>query len=135
MMRREFGRNVQVPDRIHRNACEDGILSGKPRTGRPRSARTEANTKQILKEIAEHPTTSTRAAASQLHISRRKIQRVLHNAKFHPYVLHLTHEITAEDEHDRLHFCEEMLASLTADSDLLSKLIFTDKSIFHLSEK
>ena len=65
---------------IHRYQ-ETGSYNDKPRSGRPRTARTPANKRKIKGRIQRNPNSrknSTRKMAKAVGISRRSVQRILH---------------------------------------------------------
>ena len=92
LFRRQFNvaRNGAIPDRntILRwveSFRTTGSVMKRTSTGRPRTAPTPANVESLRKSVIERPRRSTRFRASILGLSRRSLQRILHDElKFHP---------------------------------------------------
>ena len=63
-------------------------------------------------------------AATELHMSKTTVLRVLKDFKMYPYMLRLRQEITKEDCAARFAFCEEMLELLEADNSMLNENLF-----------
>jgi hypothetical protein len=54
----------------------------------------------VLSRITSSPKTSARKLNQELNMSDRSLRRVLKGHSFHPYKIHLTHELH-EDDIDR----------------------------------
>ena len=55
-----------------------GSVEDAPRTGRPRSARTDETIAAVAQDVEENPSTSTRHRAQQVGVSERSLRRILH---------------------------------------------------------
>ena len=56
---------------------KQGPVSDFPRSGRPRTIRTEENIERVQVGIQEEPGTSTRRRSGQLGVSRTSLRRIL----------------------------------------------------------
>ena len=91
LFRRQFSaaRDGAIPDhntilRWVESFRTTGSVMKRTSTGRPRTARTPENVESLRKSVIERPRRSTRCRASILGLSRRSLQRILHDElKFH----------------------------------------------------
>jgi hypothetical protein len=104
-----------------------------PRSSRTKTVATAENVAAVTTLFEKEPRTSTRSASRSLGISRRSIQRILKDQKFHPYKLRLHQQLEEEDFSARMEFAQEMLQMLEDDPTLLDSLVFSDEANFHLS--
>ena len=137
LFRKRYGVNTNVPvyrtiKSIHDKAREIGIPDAL-RSGRPREARSNDNVAAVAQAFHRSPKKSSARAATELHMSKTTVLRVLKDFKMHPYMLRLRQEITEEDCAARFAFCEEMLELLEADNSMLNEILFSDEAHFHLS--
>jgi hypothetical protein len=77
-----------------------------PRSGRPRSARSEENVQNIAHAFVHSPNKSIRRASRELEISRSSLHLMLHTLRFKPYRPHLLHVLNDDDPERRTEFCE-----------------------------
>ena len=108
LYRCRFGSNASVPSAksikaIHHRTSVDGILTDRPRSGRPVTASKPENVQLVMNTFTAHPTTSTRIASRQLHLSRSTVQRKIHQHELHPYRLRQLQELSPEDCANRCH--------------------------------
>lgn len=95
--------------------------------------RTEATEVAILGHINLDPTTSTRKLAEESGFSRTTVRRVLKHHKFHPYKIHLVHEINEDDPDRRLQFCEMMTDKINTNANFLFNICFSDECSFFVN--
>ena len=89
-------------------------------TGRPHMARTPENVESVRRSAIESPRLSTRHRASILGLSRRSLQRILHDElKFHPYKIMIVQKLLPSDFVQRRLFCERMLEIIASDDVIL----------------
>ncbi|KAJ8915563.1 hypothetical protein NQ315_012447 [Exocentrus adspersus] len=62
---------------------------------------------------------------------KRKILKII---KFHPYKIHLHHQINEDDPDRRLEFCENMMERIAQNHNYSSFIVFSDESTFQLNE-
>jgi len=85
-------------------------------TGRPCTARTPENVESVRRSVIEGPRRSTRRRASILGLSRRSLQRILHDElKFHPYKIMIVQKLLPSDFVQRRLLCERMLEIIASD--------------------
>ena len=100
---------------------------------RVRPVRNEAFEIEILGQVAVEPTASTRKLQTVTNISRTSIRRILKHHKFHPYKIHLVHQLNEDDFDRRQEFCEIMAERLRLDENYLFNICFSDESTFFLN--
>ena len=160
LYRCRFGSNASVPSAksikaIHHRTSVDGILTDRPRSGRPVTASKPENVQLVMNTFAAQPTTSTRVASRQLHLSRSTVQRKIHQHELHPYRLRQLQELSPEDCANRCQFAEDfgqvctennklfsffllfsmcflIQQALDADPQLLNEILWSDEVNFHL---
>lgn len=109
------------------------VASDRPRSGRPKTATTEENKENVLQEVAQNPSISTREMADIFNISFKSVSRILKQEKFHDYKPNVCQLLYGDDEDRRLEFCENIQARLDRDPALIRKLKFSDECVFGLS--
>ena len=130
--------NVTVPakfaiQQIVKKFDEIGSVMDAPRSGRPKSVTTPDNLELVALEVVADPSQSTRHRSSELHISRRSLQRILHELKLHPYIPRLVQCLNDDDHDRRSQFCEIFLSQLADDPLLINKILWTDEACFKLN--
>lgn len=113
---------------------ETGSLANKKRDPqRELPVRNEATVVGVLGQVAADPTTSTRKLATVTNIPRTTIRRILKQHKFHPYKIHLVHELNEDDFDRRQEFCEVMSERILANANFLFNICFSDECTFYLN--
>jgi hypothetical protein len=70
------------------------------------SVRTPENTERVTAAMQQSPTCSARQHTITLQMSSRSLQRILHeDLRFHPYKIHVTHELKEQDKASHVNFC------------------------------
>lgn len=137
--RARFGINAQLPTRstiqaIHSKAVNQGECSKQQDGGgRPRTSTSDDNKQLVLQHFKQHPRSSLQRASLQLSIDRTAIWRILHDHKFHPYVMKRRHQMDDEDMCSRVSFAEEILPMIETNKSFLGNILFSDEAHFHLS--
>ena len=101
LFRKRYGVNTNIPvyrttKSIHDKAREIGIPDA-PRSGRPRVARSSDNAAAVAQAFHRSPKKLSARTATELHMSKSTVLRVLKDFKMHSYMLRLRQEITKED--------------------------------------
>ena len=78
--------------RLVRRFRQQGAVCDPPRAGRPRAVRNDVNIVRMQASIEENSESSIRRHSQQLVMSRRSLQRILHNLHLYPYKIQLVHE-------------------------------------------
>lgn len=113
---------------------ETGSVANKKRDPqRELPVRNEATVVGLLGQVAVDPTLSTRKLATVTNIPRTTIRRILKQHKFHPYKIHLVHELNEDDFDRRQQFCEVMTERIDADANFLFNICFSDECTFFLN--
>lgn len=132
----EYGKNARAPDartikRWHTNLLTSGSVVTVKRD-RSSSERTEQNVERVVQHFEEDPNTSTRRASNALQVSRRTIQRILHDYGWHPYKVQVVQRLHEEDLENRMEFAEQELQRIQANPSHLVELTWSDEAHFHL---
>jgi len=120
----------------HRNFIERGCMSDqrKGHSGRP------SVSEQVVDCVRESflcsPRKSTRRASRELKVPQSTVNKILcKRLRLNLYKLQLVQKLHPEDKETRRAFCGNLQALMENDDDLLAKIIFSDKTTFHLSGK
>ncbi|KAL6418950.1 hypothetical protein ACFW04_014161 [Cataglyphis niger] len=107
------------------------ILSNKHDTGRYRDVRNLENTEHII-NVFEHnePEMSIRLVAREHNLSSATIQRILKEENLHAFHYTRVQHLRREDYHARRMFCEDFLRKVDRNPRFLSRVIFSDESLF-----
>ncbi|GBN39692.1 hypothetical protein AVEN_129169-1 [Araneus ventricosus] len=128
--------NRRLPDRktserLHRQLCETGsILASRSDAGCPKTDGALVVEEAILDMGADHPSTSTRAVARQLHASHSTTWRVMKDESLHPYHVQRVQEPTQRDYPRRVEFVSWFLQQSAVNSDFGATVLFTDERTF-----
>jgi hypothetical protein len=130
------GRSISKPS--VRDICNKfdstGTIKDVPRSGRPKTGRSEANIHAIHAKILSSPKKSTRRLESETDLSRATIHRILKNdLKLKCYIPTLVQELHDNDLKCRVDFAEKWLEMATCDPDFPNRIIWSDESIFKLN--
>lgn len=123
---------------IHRNVAKylangTSLNLNKIRSGRPRSARTPENIEAVRELLLDQPTVSVRR--NPLALSRATFNRIVKNdIKWHPFKMHIRHELKERDFARRLNFCRWFLERCY-NHRFLYNVIIGDEATFSLNGK
>ncbi|KAI4463087.1 striatin [Holotrichia oblita] len=81
------------------------------------------NRQNILQMINNNPSTSTREVASELNLSQSRVWRTLHQNRFKPYKIHVSHTLLPGDNLRRLEYCRRTPAKKTQPSSLAEAMM------------
>lgn len=111
-----------------------GSVHDAPRSGVPRTARSEENINTVAASLVADPTTSTRRRAQKLGLSQTTLRRILHeDLGMHAYKIQLTQELQPPDHRKRRDFVDWFKWRRQGDPDFAAKIIFSDEAHFYLS--
>ncbi|CAH1115337.1 unnamed protein product [Psylliodes chrysocephalus] len=85
---------------------------------------------QVLNEIEESPTTSTRKIAQTLHISHSTVWNILKRNLLYPYHIQGVQALLPDDFPRRVALCHWMQERMRQDALFLRKILFTDEANF-----
>lgn len=122
----------KVFTRLDQRIRETGQVVPPPNinAGRDRHVRTVDNEEQILDVVDEEPTLSTRQIARTMDLSHMSVHRVIKDEKLKPFHFTLVQKLEPEDYPRRVEFCQWLLRQNEADENFLSKIVWTDESLF-----
>lgn len=67
--------------------------------------RTQENIDRVRQTLEENPSISTRR--NDLQLTQSSVHRIIHHAlKYHPYKIHVLHELKQQDFARRVRFCQ-----------------------------
>ncbi|KAK0074789.1 hypothetical protein PV326_012172, partial [Microctonus aethiopoides] len=89
------------------NYCmpDHGTVTNLPKSGRTKTATTEAKRLDILQTFIENPHRSLRSVGMEHDVCHETVRKVLKSVKFHPYKLHWVEELNEDDPDRRIEFC------------------------------
>ena len=121
---------------IHAKFMETGSVNDQPRSGRPRSGRSEENQEVVETTFVQDQTKYIRRASLELNISRATIHRLLRkDIGMHPYKLQIVQSLEPQDYDSRLEMCETLIHRYEEDPNILEQMWFSDEAVFHTSGK
>lgn len=91
----------------------------------------EQNMVNVLAYVAVNPHVSIRTIAEEIGVSSSSVHRILKTHNYHPFKLHLTHELRPTDPDRRLTFIAIMQVMMQDTPNLLSKILWSDEARFH----
>ncbi|CAF3181292.1 unnamed protein product [Rotaria sp. Silwood2] len=112
---------------------ETGSVEDAPRSGRPRTVRTEENMERVSETFLLNPQTSKKRASIDLGISRRSLGRLMQDLNLKLYKPRLLQALNEDDPDRRTEFCEWVLDSFEEDPTLLDRILWTDEAIFKVN--
>lgn len=111
---------------------ETGSLHDRHRSGRPSKRRDDEVAFNVLAQIVENPRISSRIVAANVDVSQKTVLNILHDHGFYPYKARVLHYMSQADKLPRLAFANEMRQMIDNDEDVVSRILFTDESLFVL---
>ena len=103
-----------------------------PRSGRPRTLMTDANSDIIAAAYVHSPTKSQRRA-SLYQEALVVLWKTQHSMK--PYRPRIIHALNKDESDPHLQFCETFLSCAEKDPNILDKIIWGDEVSFKLNDK
>lgn len=98
--------------------------------GKPLHINSRIDFFETLHYFLENSECSIKNIADQLGKSYSKIQRTLKKHNYKPYKILPLQVLTEAHKRKRLEFCQQMIQNLNADTDYLTKILWTDESSF-----
>ena len=118
---REYNRSLKAKDKLNKrhvyriidNFCEGYVREDKPRSGRPKTARTPRNIERIKKRLEESPRRSTARLSAETGITKASVRRILkEDLNYFPYKIQITQELTPSNKKKRLDFALDVSARM-----------------------
>lgn len=118
--------------RIFERFIETGLLTDRPRCGRPSI---KGDIISLVEEITTiNPLKSTRKIADEVGASHTLIHQVMrHYLGLYPYKLQYHQMLYEEDYANRVQCCQDMLQINEHNQNFLKHLIMSDEATFHLN--
>ena len=105
----------------------------KRRSGRPRTARTQANIDHVQQSLENNGLRSSRR--NGLGLSQSSFVRIINDINFHPYILIKRQKFRPGDPAQRMAFCDWFLYSIRTENNFLENLVVSDEAIFSLNSE
>ena len=112
---------------------EQGSVCDLPKSGRPRTARSDENHQRVAESVAEDPSTSVRRRSSQIGVSQSSLQRMLHEEGKFLYKIQLVQELQPNDPKKRMEYTMQFQDLANGDPNFLKNLMMFDEAHFHLN--
>lgn len=110
---------------------EYGNVKNLSKTGRPKvDDETKLN---VLLTVQDNPNCATRQAALNFNCSHETVRKIWHKHKYHPYKVHLVHELSEDDFDRRLEFSENLQILCERDEMFARNILFSDEATFSLN--
>lgn len=107
----------------------------KGHSGRPRTARSEANVAAVRQQLIDHPR-ETSARRNGVGLSPASFNRITRqDLHFHPYHIHIQHELLPADLPRRQAFCEWLLERCVRNPRFLRNFMIGDEAAFAMNGK
>lgn len=120
--------------RWYRQFVETGCLCKGKSPGRPRVM--EESVGLIQSAFLGSPRKSTRRASHELQVPQSTVWKVLRKGlNMKPYKLQHLQALSSGDKEQRLEFCGFILEQTELDESFISRLVFSDEAVFHLTGK
>ena len=121
---------------IYRNVkkySEEGtsLNLNKGRSGRRRTVRTQENIARVRQGLEQNPNLSTRR--NDFEMSQSSVHRIIHDdLKWHPYKIHVRHEMKEQDFPRRLRFCQWFIRRCD-NNRFLHNVVIGDEAAFQMN--
>lgn len=118
--------------KIHQHLSEHGKFYKRDssRPARERTIRTAETEENVLHQIENNPSTSTRAIAQRTRISNATVWRILKEQQLYPFHLQKVQNLLPADFPRRLDFCTWMRDKFRENDQFFRKILFTDEACF-----
>lgn len=134
--RREFGGTPPSRWTIMRLVnmfAESGSIARRPYHRDPH-VRVEATIAAVASSIQANPRVSTRNLSAQIGVSRRSLQRIVHDdLNLFPYKVQITSKLNPLDLPIRLEFCQKIIEMAEEDNNFINCLFMSDEAHFDLN--
>lgn len=133
-----INRNHPVPSahaiKLWVNNFEQSGTTIKKIGGRKLNIRTQENIERVREAIGRSPRRSACRHSATLRLSNRTVRRILHDDfHHHPYKIQVVQALNENDYVSRRLFCEQFLALINENEDIVHNLWMSDEAHFHLS--
>ena len=112
---------------------ETGTVADLPRSGRPRSVRTQEVADEVAAAVTQSPQKSAVRLSAELDISRTSLRRILKESGYKMYHPKLIHGLLEDDSDRRLQMCEQFINQHDNDPALFNKIMWSDEASFKIS--
>lgn len=112
---------------------EHATLKDLPRSGRPKTATNEDMATDVLVTVMEEPHSTTRNLGTEFNISTYSVRNILKSNSYHPFKVHLVHELSGDDFDRRIEYCDTMMQKLDTDPNFVNNIVFSDEASFLLN--
>lgn len=118
---------ISIHNRLRENGKFEKDMSA---AGRPRTVCLVDFEEDILHQVEENPSISTRAIANNMNASKSTVWNVLHRNLLHPFKLQKVQALKAEDYLKRVECARWFLRQDIESPNFIKNVLFTDESSF-----
>ncbi|CAK9817074.1 Transposable element Tc3 transposase [Anthophora quadrimaculata] len=123
--------NQSSIQRLVKKFEETGCVVDKPKSGRPKTVRTNENIAAVCESVKNEPTTSISRRSQELGISYGSVWRILHADLHLPaYRIQLTQELKEKDHLQRRNFASWIIEQRTTDPLFSTNILFSGEAHF-----
>ena len=131
---RQLGVTRSCVYRTIRRLRDTGSIQDRPRSGRPRTCRTEERIKRVREKIRRNPQRSAAKLALEEGIDDRSMRRILQiDLGLKAYKKRKLHGLSTKQMVARLERCKELLSR--HDFDGVQRIVFSDEKLFVVEQK
>jgi len=113
--------------------AESGSIARRPYHRDP-YVRVEATIAAVASSIQANPSVSTRELSAQIGVSRRSLQRIIHDdLNLFPYKIQITSKLNSLDLPIREQFCQKIIEMAEEDNNFINCLFMSDEAHFDLN--
>lgn len=129
--RERYPNRDRYPDHRIFLRVNNAYLEGRiPGVGNPEGRPRTVDERQILAEVEEDPSTSTRRISRRTGVARSTVHRILKRNNLHPYHVQRVQALLPADYQRRINFCREMLRRCRQDRNFFNSILWSDESCF-----
>jgi hypothetical protein len=124
----------QTVVKINDKFDQTGSVRDLPKSGRPRTGRSDENLFEVTQKVLQSPQKSTRRMSAETGISHSSVARIMKkDLKFKSFIPRLVQELNEDDFDRRLEFAEEWVRQADADPTFVEHVLWSDEAIFRLN--
>src|SRR5271170_5434138 len=131
---KDDGVSKQLISKTIKRWRETSSIADRPRSGRPRTARTRNLVQRVRHRIRRNPRRSQRKLAPALDTSRSTVQRILKvDLGLKAYKRRKVHGLSTAQQGERRIRCKRLLRRFA--SDRVNSIVFSEEKLFVVEEK
>lgn len=131
---RRYPDRRQPSFKTYLNLRDNLVLFGtfvKFKRNRRKLVRNDQNTAEVLQRVNDNPQISLRTIQREIGVSLSSCQRILKDNKYHPFKIHLVHQLRLGDFERRIDFLARFSIMWEENASFLKNILWSDESRFH----